>query len=239
MFPLRSADQSACRALACQLPSRRARGRRLVELCLDLTGLSDPASAGGPTTHGSDLELVGRVRRGEPLAIELFVRRMACVPRILTVLNRRLGRRLDEHDLSDLAQDSTLLLWRKLETFDGRCTIETWAYGVARLEYMNALRRKLRSQRGTRELEASDSAPEDGTQPADGLAREELEGWLDELDPEESGVVRKKHFEGKTFEELAAELGISPNTAKTRYYRAIRSLQSKLGLARRARAEEG
>ena len=179
------------------------------------------------------------MQRAEPLAIELFVRRMACVPRILSVLNRRLGCRLDEHDLSDLAQDSALLLWRKLESFDGTSTLETWAYGIARLEYMNALRRKLRALRALREIDAHDaSAPEESPAPAGGLAREELEGWLSELDPEESAVVQKKHFEGKTFEELAAELGISPNTAKSRYYRGIRSLQAKLGRARRAQAEE-
>ncbi len=231
MFLRSGNDSSACRAIACQLPSRGARGKRLVELCLDLTGLSDPTPTGrtGAASGWSDRELLERARRGEELAVEPFVRRMGCVPRILSVLNRRLGTQLDEHDLADLAQDTVVLVWRKLDAFDGSCTLETWAYGIARLEYMNALRRKLRARRNALELDVADSEAEQPSPAADGLAREELEGWLSELDPEESAVVRKKHFEGKTFEELAEELGISPNTAKTRYYRGIRGLQRKLG----------
>jgi RNA polymerase sigma-70 factor (ECF subfamily) len=178
------------------------------------------------------------VQLGDFEAIELFVRRMACVPRILSALNHRLGSRLDEHDIADLGQDTVVLVWRKLANFTGSCTLESWAYGIARLEYMNALRRKMRAVRSVRELEVSDSEPKRSLPTGEGLAREELERWLGELEEEESVIVRKKHFEGKTFEELAEEIGISPNTAKTRYYRGIRSLQQKLGRMRREAKED-
>lgn len=231
---------SACWTTAWQLPSRGIRRKRLVEFNLDLSGRPDSIHEDGPAaaSRRSDHELLTRVRLGESEAIEVFVHRMACVPRILAALNYRLGSRLDEHDLADLAQDTVVLVWRKLGSFGATCTLESWAYGIARLEYMNALRRRMRAVRSVRELEVADSEPERSLPAGEGLAREELELWLGELEEEESAVVRKKHFEGKTFEELAEELGISPNTAKSRYYRGIRGLQQKLGRLRREAEED-
>jgi len=45
---------------------------------------------------------------------------------------------------------------------------------------------------------------------------------------EEAQVIRLKHFEGRTFIEIGRSLGISPNTAKARYYRGINELRPLL-----------
>ena len=181
---------------------------------------SAPAGAGA-----SDLELVRRVLAREPAAVEDFVQRMRCVPRILAALNQRFGRRLDEHDLADLAQDAAVLTWRKLETFRGDCTLETWAYGVAHLEFRNAHRRKGRARDRQVEAGAERAAEPGGTPGGEVLDRSEVDHWLAKLDREEATVIRLKHLSDLTFEEIGARLAISSNTAKTRYYRGIHSLQ--------------
>ena len=76
-------------------------------------------------THGSrptpapDTLLIRSVLDGDAEAVDGFVSRMKCVPRILNSLNARLGKPLDEHELFDLGQDVLVVIWRKLPSFDG------------------------------------------------------------------------------------------------------------------------
>jgi len=176
----------------------------------------------------SDHDLVQHTLRGDERAVEDFITRMRCVPRVLSALNAKYGSRLDEHDLADLAQDTVLLLWQKRATFTDFVKLETWAYGVARFEFMNALRRKTRSRIAPQDVHV-DGFGEPLSRPiSDGLEYGELLASLDRLDPSEAAVVRLKHFEELTFEAIGAVLSITANTAKTRYYRAIRALQENL-----------
>ena len=94
----------------------------------------------------------------------------------------------------------------------------------------DALRRFLASRTG---IEAVQSpvlegalAPDD----EDGGTDEELVHLaLEELEPPLARIVQLKHFEDLTFEALAERLDISPNTAKTRYYRGLVRLERRLG----------
>ena len=43
-----------------------------------------------------------------------------------------------------------------------------------------------------------------------------------------STVVNLKHFEELTFDEIGDQLDLSPNTAKTYYYRGLEKLRDKL-----------
>jgi NAD(P)-dependent dehydrogenase (short-subunit alcohol dehydrogenase family) len=53
----------------------------------------------------------------------------------------------------------------------------------------------------------------------------------------EADVIRMKHFEDLTFEEIGTRLGNSINTVKTRYYRGISRLLDRLGSSFRGGAE--
>jgi RNA polymerase sigma-70 factor (ECF subfamily) len=152
---------------------------------------------------------------------------MRCVPRILAALNARMGRPLNEHDLADLAQDTAVLAWRKIETFGDQGTLETWAYGIARLEFMNAKRRHGREGRRHERFEAAAHA--DARDAGPEQLHDEIEAMLMRIAPEEAQLVRLKHLAGLTFEEIGRRLGIPGNTAKTRYYRGLRSLQGLFG----------
>ena len=82
----------------------------------------------------SDLELVLATRKGEPRAVEGFVRRMRCVPLSLAAQNARLGRPLNEHDIEDVSQEVLVLIWNKLGSFAGLSTLETWVYRFTSFE---------------------------------------------------------------------------------------------------------
>lgn len=170
-----------------------------------------------------------RVLAGAAGALDTLVARMECVPRFLGSLNARLGRPLGPHDLADLTQDTLIVIWEKLGTFEGRATLESWTYRFCYLELMNFVRRKGRRARvAAASLDAQgrgDPEVEPGHAPSD---FEHVERSLAELPHDEEEVIRLKHFEGLVFVEIATRLGASPNTVKTRYYRGMGRLRALL-----------
>ncbi len=181
--------------------------------------------------HQDDLDLALGALAGERLARQRFAERMRCVPRILAARNVRLGRPLAADDVADLAQEAVLRLWRKLDSYEGRASLESWAYGFCSLEIMNEIRRASRRPDPLPDPEECGGAAEPEAVPIDmdaGLRREEGEGWLTRLAERERQVVHLRHFEGLEVKEIALSLDITLSSVKTHYYRAIEKLRQWL-----------
>ena len=175
-----------------------------------------------------DLRLVERVLAGDGAAREALCVRLECVPRTLTAANARLGHFLSPDELADLAQDVVLSVWRKLGTFRGHATLEAWTWSFCHHELRNRVRRRRRRRAVVRASLAEIREPQAGATDPSSVDYDHLEEELAALDPAEQDVVRLKHFEHLTFSEIAARLGISPNTVKTRYYRGMVLLRRRL-----------
>lgn len=188
-------------------------------------GGTNPAQA-----WSQDRDLVASALSGDPLANQRLFARLACVPRIVAAIDARAGGPLSHGELSDLAQDVYLLVWRKREAFDGRASLESWIYGIARFEYLNSLRRRRR----TSEVDADTQAPPEGLDDDLPLEPEALRAALDDLDPKEAEAVRLHHYEDLSFPDAAARAGVALGTLKNRYYRALERLRARLAAARRA-----
>ena len=52
---------------------------------------------------------------------------------------------------------------------------------------------------------------------------------LGDLGPPAEEVIRLRHFSDLTFAAIARRLGLSPNTAKSHYYRGLVRLRGRLG----------
>lgn len=163
-------------------------------------------------------------------ALVALIQRLGCVPRFVAARNAQLGSPLTSLDLEDVVQDTLLVVWRKLPHFHGRVSLEIWIYRICCYELLNAVRRSSRRD-GRRLGPAEPEADEGGPDPRPGGAQweraerhERLYGALDSLTLGESEVVRLKHFDDLSFTEIGRQLGISANTAKTRYYRGLRRL---------------
>lgn len=180
-----------------------------------------------PDSHQLDLELVQALRRGQPAAIEGFVRRMRCVPLSLAAQNARLGKPLNAQDIEDVSQEVLVLIWSKLDTFAGLSTLETWVYRFTSFELMNALRRKRTRQR-VGELESEPAVTPRDDSRTRLMEYEHLHRALERLDPKEADVIRLKHFQELTFEEIGERLSMPTNTAKTKYYRGLERLHEAL-----------
>lgn len=183
-----------------------------------------------------DLELVRRCLAKDAVAIHELAARLACVPRILYSINHRIGRPLGDDDLADLSQDAVVVIWSKLATFQGRGRLETWAYRFCFLEYMNRIRLHERRDRRIAPIESLDSLEERSAELGPGEVPSEfewLERGLDELGPPESDVIRAKHFDDRTFEEIASEMNAASSTVKSQYYRGIEWLRRSIESRRR------
>lgn len=183
-----------------------------------------PQDGRGP----EDLRLVRRALARDPLAVEHLTERLQCLSRILRHHARRLRRPIPEADLQDLAQDTAFALWRKLDRFDGRASLETWAYRFCTLQLLAFLRRSERRMNLVGEPEVLEDALNDARSDGRPEPTVDLETALATLDEEELEVVRAKHFDALTFEAVGTRIGASANTAKTRYYRALLKLRGHL-----------
>lgn len=78
-----------------------------------------------------------------------------------------------------------------------------------------------------------EEAPAPAAEAADAAAsaerRERVARALADLSEGQRLVLTAKVFDGETFEEIAASLGMSVSSAKTHYLRALRRLRDKLG----------
>jgi RNA polymerase sigma-70 factor, ECF subfamily len=175
-----------------------------------------------------DLDLVARALAGDRSAEAVFVDRMRCIPAILGSLNRRRGRPLSDDDLLELSQDVFERLWTKLGDYRGEAALETWAYQFCVHTFANRARLKIR--RGGHEKSSTDGV-EPTAPPAEALAASDsilVRAALDVLPHEEQQVIRLRIYDDLGFDVIGTRLGISPNTAKTRYYRGLNRLETSL-----------
>lgn len=151
---------------------------------------------------------------------------MTVALRILLVLNQRHGGRLSRQDVEDLAQDTLLIAWRKLETFHGETELTGWLYRFCYLEFQNRIRRSARAPRRAA-LESHEPIAAAGEGLLDGR-NQALERCLAELGPPDADVIRLKHFEDLSFGSISERLAVPQSTIKTRYYRGIAWMQRRL-----------
>jgi RNA polymerase sigma-70 factor (ECF subfamily) len=177
-----------------------------------------------------DLALVKQAVAGSQVAREGLAQRLACIPPMLRALLRRAGWRVKPHDLEDLAQDVFTTVWRRLADFDGRGPIEVWIFGFCKnrcLKWRERGAGRIEARGGEEDplLAVVDTHTGSGM---DALDLDRLRRCVAGLPRSMAQVVELKHYEELTFEELGAKLQCSPNTAKTRYYRALELLAQSL-----------
>ena len=175
--------------------------------------------------HRTDRSLVGAALRGDPSAQEDLLARLECIPAMLRMRNRRLGGALDEALLQDLAQDVILAVWSRLETYSGAAPLEAWVYRFCTNKHFALVRD--RGLHASIETAATDD-PVATPSTDSAWDTERLEGALQTLEPAVADILRRRHFEDESFEQIGSTSGISPATAKTRYYRALKRLREVL-----------
>lgn len=124
-------------------------------------------------------------------------------------------------DAEDVVQEAFVRFWRRNLSVRNRPLL----YAAVRSAALDLIRRD--SRRARRELEASADAQQMVEPEFDELddSQRELVGALDQLPREQREVLVMKIWNDLTFAEIAETLGISQNTAASRYRYALGSLK--------------
>lgn len=141
---------------------------------------------------------------------------IAMYGRVVYGLARRV---LAEPSLAEeAAQDTFLALWRRPGAFNPeRGSLQAFLLGVARNKAIDLVRRE-ESVRRAKDALMSEPEPGDGAAEDEiGIEeREEVRAALARLSPLQREAIVLAYFGGRTYREVALELGIPEGTAKTR-----------------------
>jgi RNA polymerase sigma-70 factor (ECF subfamily) len=174
-----------------------------------------------------DLELTSQAIAGDSSARERLAVRLRCVPAFVGARNANLGHPLGRDDLDDLVQDVVMAVWKKIGQYRGEAPIEGWIYQFCILEMKTFMRRKINRESRSERLDGLSPIMKSYQEPSGDLY-EDIYSGLSKIGSEYAQVICLKHFGHMTFEEIAERLEISPNTAKTRYYRGLIKLKGFL-----------
>lgn len=131
----------------------------------------------------------------------------------------------DRELAEEVVQDVFAQLWRHAGDYDqGRASVRTWLYAIARNRIVDAHRRA--SARPKRAGDDSlDSAAEIDAALDQAVLRWQVTAALARLSPAHREVIRLAHYGGLTMREIAERTGIPLGTVKSRTSYALRSLR--------------
>ena len=168
----------------------------------------------------SDETLVTRAVAGSNSAWHKLVKRYE--KRVYNYALRMVGH---PDDAFDLMQEVFVGVHRNLSSFRGDGPFPAWLFRIASFRCTDYLRRRRHHDEYDEKMGFMSQEPGPEEQAFSTHANQQIADALNTLPAEQRQVVELKFFQHFTFEDIAGQLGISPNTAKTRLYSALRKLQ--------------
>ncbi len=182
-----------------------------------------------------DQDIVLLLRHGSHVAAfeEIVKRYEAKVYRLCCCVLR------DRTLAEDVAQESLLRVWKSLRSYDGRASLSTWIYTVARNRCLTAIEKR----RSARALQENVANEVEGTSAVAGVAVAATAATGTECDEDKPGVLRQMvdqlperyrqtivlfYYEERSLMETAAMLGIPEGTAKTNLHRGRAMLLDRM-----------
>lgn len=138
------------------------------------------------------------------------------------------------HQLDDAAQDVFVVVFNKLDDFEGRSSLRTWLFGIVHLIALSYFRREQRAQKHEPfepDLQSTDRGPGQAVQHAEDAAF--LQRFLDDLDEGQRTAFVMADIEQMTAPEISEALGVKLNTVYSRVRLARRALARALERYRR------
>ncbi len=176
-----------------------------------------------PVIADPDQELVARVARGDPVAIQALV--STKLPRMMALAGRMLA---DPVEAEDVAQETLLRAWKQAPRWKpGKAKFDTWLHRVALNLCYDRLRRR-------REI-ATDAVPEqvdEGAAPDRGLMARDVglrvDAALQALPERQREAVVLCHYQELGNIEAAGIMGVSIEALESLLSRGRRALRTAL-----------
>jgi len=188
---------------------------------------------------GTDKTLIQACIEGRPGAWEELVRRYS--PLILAVARRSLRSRgvpPNTEDLDDICENTFYAFVKDefalLRQYDDRFAFTTYVGVVARTQAGRFLRRR---RSGMSDLDVQE-VPSRGLDPAveaeEGDLKTVLRETLEEISERDRHIIQQFYFGERDYQQIAADLGISPNSVGAALHRARERLKARLEARTRA-----
>ncbi len=169
----------------------------------------------------TESQLVARCRTGDREAQrELYSQTSK---RIYRLLLRMTGNR---ETAFDLAQDTYLRAFTRIQQFDGRSAFGTWLYRIAVTEALQFLRREKRIRASLEDGVAEPSVESSSERAAAGMDVDEA---LASLEPRDRAILLLRYQEGLSYRLIAEALECEEGTVASRLNRARNRLRDTLG----------
>jgi RNA polymerase sigma-70 factor (ECF subfamily) len=178
--------------------------------------------------------LIERTLAGDDAAFGHLVEQHQAV--VFNIAYRMLGNR---QEAQDVAQETFWRAYRGLRGFDLNRPLAPWLYRIATNLSLNRLRRNPPPALsldaplpGQPEDAAPLPVPDPIAGPSDRLLQAEAQAQIRQailaLPPADRAIVELRHFQGLSYEEIAARTGATLSSVKSRLFRARRRLRDDL-----------
>jgi RNA polymerase sigma-70 factor (ECF subfamily) len=179
----------------------------------------------------SDRELIDRTLGGDGNAFGVLVERFQ--RKIFRVAQAILR---DEAEADTVTQDTFVLAYTRLASFEGRAEFETWLTRIAINRSRDSLRRRrfvslfTTNAEGEEEplIEPVDDRPDPERQLAATQLRAAIRRAESGLSAQQKIIFRLRHYENLSLEEVAAHLGLAAGTVRAHLFRAVQKIRKEL-----------
>lgn len=167
--------------------------------------------------------LLGRTAQGDQAAFKIIYE--AYQSQVLTFANKYLKSRQRSEEVM---QEVFLRLWNLKDKLNDINDLENYILTVTRNKAFDTLRQQKRETRFVQPIEDHNDVSENNTEEKILLedTRQLLEKGIALLPPQQKLVYQLCHQQGLKYEEVAAELGISPKTVHTHMKLALGTLRT-------------
>lgn len=132
-------------------------------------------------------------------------------------------------DADDLTQDVFMKAWRKIDTYDGRSSMKTWLYAIARTTVLDALRRrKIRSVMSFFSDKGPSFDPEGDRGDTTAELRHHLRLAIAGLPESYRTVILWREVDELSYADIAAITSESEGTLRSRHFEARKRLRDQL-----------
>jgi RNA polymerase sigma-70 factor (ECF subfamily) len=136
----------------------------------------------------------------------------------------------DQFKAEETAAEAFIKLWNHRERLSEEGSIKAWLYSTVRNACLDELRKVKRmavNEEGLRFIQPHSEAPV-LQRMIESETLSQIIHTLENLPPKCSQVFQLFYLQGKTHEEIASELNISPHTVRNQKLRAIRLIRGKM-----------
>jgi len=172
-----------------------------------------------------DYALLRRVARGETAALAELIRRHQT--RLYQVAYRLLN---DPVEAEDALQEVFLKVYEHAHRFEPRASVSAWLHRITANHCLNLLRQ--RHPHESLDQDEAPGVPDPGATPLQALEEQDLAGRLEKLlealPEKQRRALILKRFGGLSYQEIAAELGVSAQAVDGLLKRARQFLKKAL-----------